>query len=401
MCQLTLIDLGNKTYNRIAAVTLMRENSKITNKDGCGVYNPVSGIQKTDSQASSLSLLGHDMKLAKMNDDPLICHVRNATTTLEKKLLSSEHAHPFWSSHFILAHNGSLVFKEKEREAEYKDKELIDSEIFLAELEKNYDPKSVVETLTKTMNLFRGKFAFLIYHKPEKTYYVVRGKTATLYVSEVSMDDGKKGIIVNTELDSLNASIMYITNLLSVLGTDTVFDNPKLLEVESIYKLHEHSLEKIGTLLETTKEVVTVTNFVRGTANTTVDSTAMGVMTETGGSKNAVTKWIAKWLSKNGLSIIELDWMSFELMGKCLLDCSAEDVRVLVTLLVDLEKRNNVKYRKLWESICAYSFPVTLYHRYPDLKFPYFLTEMNVFKNTYNMEREELEIVGIKIAKEW
>jgi predicted glutamine amidotransferase len=406
MCELSLIDLGNRKANGVLATIMMRENSRLQNKDGCGTFNAHRGVLRSAKPAYSLLNLSEafvELDGKSIDDGPILCHVRAASLTLANKLLTFEHAHPFQSDHYVFAHNGTLTFKSKEKEDAYKDKEVIDSEMFLDQLEKCYTG-NVYEDLVTTMDLFRGKFAFLIYHIPEGKYYVVRGKTASLHYWEVATN-GVPGIVINTEKDHMESEMVTGRNILKIFGMDVTSEQiiPKAIDEETVNVLDPatHKLVLLGKISETPKEVVsTPVNFHRGgriESGTTSGAIIMGGTTA--GAETVIEK-LVKIAEANALDIRDLDKLAVTLMDKCLLEFGINDPKVLLEWLVSLGKSNNPKYLKLWRKMTTFATSDALYKRYPELSFPYFLTDMSKFKFIFRAEKELLKEHKITIVEE-
>lgn len=373
MCQMTLINVDNTKAMFMLAINLMMENSRISNKDGCGIFSPSTGVSKTELAASVLLNLGETVVGKFKKVEPMICHVRAASFSSDKKLLSSEHAHPFESEHYVFQHNGTLSFKNKTDEEKYKDKELIDSEMFLAELEKNYTGDIVVD-VNKTMELFYGKFAFMIYHKPEDCFYIIRGRAATLYKTELVVPNTTivRGLVVNTESISMHEAIMRASNCLQLSGIRLDPTKAELLETETAYKLDGYTLVKLGTVKENDKPVAA--NFSQNTR-----PQAAGYSKMEDGYLTKIIKYMVDW----GLGPEDMDELAMVLIGKGFVDFDYEDKTSYTKYLEELERRFNNHLKRKWQEMLISSFGGNLYAIFPELQFPYFLTEPSKFKEIY------------------
>ena len=218
MCQLSFIHVPNdlKLEKTILAIQFLI-NSRITHTDGWGFYSNAH-IMKSKLNASLTSNLGELINIYVKEKEPIIAHVRAASTGTE---VIKENAHPFETKDLILAHNGTLSFRKKEEEEKWevlckenkKYEDMIDSEIFITLLQQDYEKKqkkSFPLVIKETMEKFYGKFAFLIYVKPEKKYYIIRGRTATLFGCQILLKDSPIGIIINTEKHDLEKTVTFL-----------------------------------------------------------------------------------------------------------------------------------------------------------------------------------------------
>ena len=391
MCQLSLINTDDMDMTYLLAVNLMMENSRTSNKDGSGIFLPGVGVSKTQNASSELLNLGDavigSVRLAKIKEPvPMLCHVRAASFSLTKKLITEEHAHPFESEHFVFAHNGTLTFKSVTDENRYKDKELIDSEIFLAELELKYTG-DVVADVNSTMDLFTGKFAFIIYHKPEAQFYVIRGKSATLFQKRLLNDKTKevKGLVINTENLSLHDACLRASNCYQLWGDRYDPEKAELLEAETAYKLDGFSLVEVGKVKENEKPVVT--NFYRGGYS----QTAHGEVRTTTATVTSVIEYMKSW----GIGPVDMDEICKKVLGYGLIDMEYANKIVFTKFLTDLNVRYVPSFKESWKDMITSSYRYSLYLLFPELQFPYFLTEPSKFKEIYAqfiaMRKEEYE----------
>jgi hypothetical protein len=185
---------------------------------------------------------------------------------------------------------------------------------------------------------------------------------------------------------------------LALLGVEMKFTDPKQLETETIYRLDDHILVKVGELKETPKEVVSYnTGFTKG-ANPNGNLPAIAATA--GANQVTTSRWLSGFLVRNEMNITELDWTAEVLFDKGMLDFIPDDFHKLIKLLTELERRNNAKYKRLWRTMRNYNSVNFLYKRYPGLEFPYFLTDMKEFKGIYHKESERLAPRGVKFENE-
>ena len=182
MCQLCAVNLNNSALNSIFLSTQLTIDA-IGNQDGTGFITTEKGgkinLWKSKLAADDIENLGSIIKDHVINSNPIIAHVRAASTGIK---VERENAHPFVGKRFALAHNGRLYDKnEVVRDNQKKDADdtgiASDSLKFLSALElvaKENKSMTIVELLNKAMEEFKGKFAFLIYDSATEKHYAVR-----------------------------------------------------------------------------------------------------------------------------------------------------------------------------------------------------------------------------------
>lgn len=397
MCELILVSLGNERLNKRLAYMLAEEDSD-TNKDGFGFYNPkLDKVWKTELTANIINDIGKIMSSEEFGTRPLMAHVRATSTSYfggsYKKTVDKAHAHPFESDKYILAHNGTIEFKEDAKNKEYQEKDMIDSQAFLEELTVNEKP--FVEALTETTNKFFGKFAFLIVDRKAKQQYVVRGRTATLYKSEVTINGKPAGYVVNTSKLDLERVMLRFKNLVEMEGTLFDYVESELLEPESVYIATTQFVKKIGDVLETTKPVPVTTyhreTFQSGNAYQRPNCVASGVGIER--YVNATVEFVQKY----ALSLQELDDLCMELFYEPLLGLSEEQIALFsMTILGDLSQRSLPKLTRRWRELLAADprsrFDVIVKR---DLQFPYFLSSNGKVKGALKAAWREKKVADL------
>jgi predicted glutamine amidotransferase len=235
-------------------------NTYQANHDGWGIFGG-GEVFKTEMNAQMTSNIGEWVNKVHIKTSPMITHVRLASIGGK---VCQENSHPFETTSFVLAHNGTLVIKRGKEvyinglktkwKAEKPD--IIDSEVFALVLEEEYKfEKDFVKVLNKTMDNFCGKFAFIIYCKPEDSYYIVRGKSADLHVVTFTKEqDVIAGIAVNTEKTSLERTIHIFENCLQANNLILKHTDIEELAKETIYKFGANKLVKVGEIKESEKE---------------------------------------------------------------------------------------------------------------------------------------------------
>lgn len=396
-----LVHTKNPAVNKLIGMVLMTYDSYVHNRDGTGYFNPKCGINKTIIPACLITNFGIVLDEKELDNGPLMCHVR-AASTQNKDLLTEEHVHPFESQHFVLQHNGTLIFKDKTKEKEYENLKIIDSEIFLLELEKNYTG-DVYADVKKTVDLFYGKFAFMIYHKPEKSFYVIRGKTATLFKQRIVINN-EEGFVINTEIDTLEKGILLALNLLQLQGVSTeLADKPEAVKGETAYKVEGINLLELGSVIQTEAPVATnftwagnpVTNIVGETAKTAKTykpaRPVNGTITELEKGKKDMVNNIISFLAVSGISLTDLDKIMYVALERPISNYNYSlDHEIYERILAGLTRRINNRIKEMWNVMVGYGGSERLYKKYSDptkplmLQFPYFLTESSMFKKIYD-----------------
>ena len=263
MCQHILVNLHDVELNEKMLLILGMYGS-LTNKDGFGIAS-VSTTLKSEYPMYLDLTVGKDIKgLKSAKSNPLMGHVRNASPNVPVCL---ENTHPFLENNIVFQHNGKLspknpkefvldyeteVLDEKTGKSEKKTYKYSDSMLFFKEFLKVYkDEEHFIDSLKETMDKFYGKFAFMF--NIGNTHYVIRGKTADLYISYLMDEDGKKalGYVVCTSFANLDVGSILLSNLNQLEGKPRLnFSVPTALEEETVYKAGKFGLIKIGKLEE-------------------------------------------------------------------------------------------------------------------------------------------------------
>jgi glucosamine 6-phosphate synthetase-like amidotransferase/phosphosugar isomerase protein len=246
MCELIFVDTKDNLVNILTTYALLLTDGA-KNPDGFGIFTEKSGLFKTEIQPNNIDSLSTLIKY-KCNSDIILAHVRYAS---DKKTVNNEKAHPFETEKLIFSHNGGLEFNNPDK---YKNRNLIDSEVFLSELNENYG-RYLPEALIDTMKNFTGKFAFLIYSKVENMYYIVRGLTAKLYMSRISVNGIDIGFVVNTDDVDLEKSLSVVKDFIFLINGDRLeYTNPLLLHSEKIYYVNNKQLIESGHKVKENKK---------------------------------------------------------------------------------------------------------------------------------------------------
>lgn len=384
MCQLSFIDTEKAELNRLYTLTQSIFNSKVSHKDGFGFYSENSEIWKTAIAASNLSNMGMFLKV--LDKKPVMFHCRQASS-INKTLLGENYAHPFETEKLILAHNGTLEVKEGSPSLTK-----IDSQIFLERLTENYFGIELPEAISKTVDEFYGKFAFLIFDKINKEYYFVRGESANLNYYQFTNKKTEKpvGIAVNTENESFVDGLMYLHNY--AMLTDNSFnefkvENIKQFEPNTIWKyLNNGVMEKVGEVKETKKEIPVITTLFR--SEKYYDDYGCGAYWSRNREKKESINFldISEYMNEWSVDLEYMDELAFSMLGKGLLEITEEDSELFLVGLNILQKhfiQEPRKCKSTWKGIVA-KISATDAH-FGNLQFPWFMDKnINTFRKIYS-----------------
>jgi len=391
MCQLSYISFNNKAMNSVYLLNQIRINASAGHRDGCGFFVPETGIWKTDLPADIISNLGRIIRGNISGKSPIISHVRRATFTNNVKTKSIDKSHPFQTDKLIFAHNGHLDLKDdKIKNPDLNDK--IDSEIFLYYLDKAFTGDNLYTALAETMKLFTGKFAFLIYDRINKKYYVVRGESATLFYVVYN-----GGLVINTERESLLRGLSDFVNDLQLIPAiferkaydppDIVISDIKEIPPETVFEINGLELIKLGEIKENKKvwESVWNSEAARGFNSKGFLNTPKGVG-YVGGAENSNAEKILNFLREYDIDLLYLDRMCSVLFGKGLLECEDDDITCLVDDVLNFVVKNTKKHyirewRKLRKKASELS-PIELNVK-TGLSFPYMFDELANLRQAY------------------
>lgn len=383
-------------------------NSRGIHNDGVGLFQYSSkddtyNLWKNEKAPAAMEGWGRILFETVQTNDPVLMHVRNATMhgSRNVKIISEEKSHPFDSKGLVLAHNGTLELREDVDKKRYEKEELIDSEIFLEELIKDYDPakKNFAEAMKESMGRFYGKFAFMVFDKINRQYFMVRGKTKTLYRLNIIEKDseGKEkyiGFVVNTEKEDLVFGVnLFIQNVKSILGRDLYIENDEYTEIdqETIFEFNGKDFSKIGEV----KEVEKYLNVNAAAANRAYNNgkkeespgeIPFGKTTGGDTSKLSVTLQDAvnfgislrEFMDKSGMTLEEVEFMSLEVFNKPLSELHIDEIDMMVTdFFPNLEPHITKPKKEIWKSIKDSNLKyfvnsLQVYDEFEEIKFPYF-----------------------------
>ena len=401
MCQLTFVNLQDPLLNKMHLTTQFIVNTEKTHRDGFGFFTDTTphGLFKSANTPTLVSNLGEVISYHVKNTNPIMGHVRLATTTNGVKSVDKTKSHPFESKDFVLAHNGTLETEDLElmKSPEYKD--LIDSAIFLEELQKTYNslkPKDVYTALTETMKKFRGKFAFLIYCKKDKMWYIARGDLAKLHYAEVfqtyqnnSTGGSKIGFIVNTDKDDLTQALHLSTQLFNVArpGSFYYFSELKELQAKSVFQVNGLDLVRLGDITEVPLYRPAVV--VYGGRSTVTEFPVQNGRNTVGWMNSIKTQYgedaekLHEVMTTLKVTFEELDQIMYFVFNCGLLGCEHSEIEyVLKNVVPALKKQISRQKSTLWDKITKIYPPMTAY-RICNLQFPWMLNEMKILNPTW------------------
>lgn len=362
-------------------VYLLGKEGAERHDDGCGLINSQCAIWKTEKAANKITNLGKIINSIIVDDFAVPFHIRMATFGIE---VTKENAHPFLGEYFVLMHNGTLLPIDGE---EPKDKKRdSDSLEFLRCLdsERKKNPKEKFEDhFNKAMENFAGKFAFIIREIKTKKDYIVRGRTADLYISNIKKDGKLIGYVINTSNITLRDALLEFENIASIhTGCSFEFSQPVLLSAETIFLAGLHSIEKVGSAKENTvvkkiekeepadsraRSLVPVTRPFHSSDREKMPASLEKIM-------RLATRYY-DFLSEHSLTLLDLQVM-FKLMGGIsLLEASSKDLAFFSDHMIP-KISTSKKFRKKVKSILNDGpFPYDFYKAYPFFEYPWMLND--------------------------
>lgn len=385
MCQLTYCNLHDAYLNTLMIYFLSTIGS-VRHDDGCGVICSDNKIWKSKHQAKNLTNLGEILYESVQDNKPVPFHIRMATHGIA---VNDENAHPFTGKHFILMHNGTLLPKDG---SEPKDKEKdSDSLRFLNALDAMKDKKkdtSFPEIFNETMENFSGKFAFIIRDIDTKTDYIVRGKTAELYVSYLTINGKASGYVVNTSNSTMKDAFMQFINVASLSGANNYeLSEPTLLAIETIFVGRDKGLDKLGETKETTVIKPAIVAQKNNSSSTALlpPSRVQSLMGhnsnfEQVGEILTLSNKIYEYLSDHSLELIDLQMMFHAIAGISLLEITREDLKMFVQYMIPKVSCEKIIRNRVKTLLNGKRFPDELYEAHK-LEYPWPVNEGKILKN--------------------
>lgn len=404
MCQLTFLH-GQTPFVKAVLGNLTLMNSA-GNSDGHGFYfpPPVKSYYKTKVSGGDKVFEDDYWEMIEncvndLEEVSVLSHVRSAS--INQKIINAENAHPHHAGSIILMHNGTLEPDDILLEIDDR----IDSYWFTKRLADIVGRKHLKpEHISKAMEDFRGKFAFLIADtKQPDIVFIVKGKSASLGIANFVDEDGNNiCFAVNTMKKNLE-TIMLPMIWRAIMSRDVFLaEEPKELEDESIYIYDIPT----GSLILTEQEIKE-RDFLRKTSPVSNRGAYSGM----GFSENHVSSYQSAssegrlvyelCISANDmhLSFSELNHIFLLMHGCSILYANEQEIRSTAEFLVKLRKtwetNSTKKKTKLWiESVESFSkkapdFPlISLYEMVPKFRFPWFLNSTGGLKNVRSRIKE-------------
>jgi predicted glutamine amidotransferase len=348
MCELALVNLKDPVLNSIFMTTQLQVDAMAGNRDGTGVFSvgeQDSFIWKTELDATDVLDLGFRIRDCTAGSIyPLMGHARWASKGIK---VDPKNSHPFIGKRFVLAHNGTLYGKDEEvdRYAVSTDtNRASDSLKFLETLEKTakeFPDIPFIEIFQKSMDMYKGKFAFIIYDYTLDKHYVIRGDSADLHVvffyDGVEKTSKSLGYAVNTKKDSLIRSAGFSTPIMQAASNSQIFHGDIIeLDKETVYEATGEGLVKIGTVKE---NVITYKSYTTTSYGKNQDWFSWG-----GGANSGLeideripewkySKRIYTYMVANFLTHRDIDALFFIFLGVRVSDC---DIHHLTTFATDV-----------------------------------------------------------------
>jgi predicted glutamine amidotransferase len=391
MCQLILANTHNKIMNRLLYFILSLKDSDTGNKDGFGYTtgDRVFCSDKTPFTAGIATIIQN----SSISTKPVAGHVRSASFVVGKeRMLGAEFSHPFISDDYILMHNGTLEFIDIEYAKKYKDARLIDSQMFLLELQESTTKNPLLtlsDHMKETMKKFRGKFAFIIYEKATATFYAIRGKTADLHYAKVIVNK-KPGIVINTAMKELKDTLSYATELCKIFNIELSYEEPQLIKPETINVLTDDEIIEVSDITENARPVAITTWFSDGDYEEGESWVGGSRYTQRRAEKkqpsdstnNNIHK-LSKFMSGNGIPPSELDEIWYHLYGNGLLNITEKQLELFVEKAIPtFNKRRShnqyVYYERLQTKLKTSN--LREFFSKSKLQFPYILNDVQTLK---------------------
>ena len=377
MCQLIFCNINNRNFLRKYTLFQAIIDSNGRHDDGYGHYYEGGNVLRTKIAAKNISNLG-DL-LSDVNKTKIMAHCRDASIGVP---VEDIYSHPFESNNFILAHNGALNVRDG---IILEKTSLSDSENFLFVLDKVYEKdnkKDVPKAISNTMKNFHGTFAFLIYEKKTKLFYAVRGKTKTLFTSEITIDN-TKGYVINTEKDSLDQCTTIVKKLMELDKTNIEISDSKVLEAEKIYLLGE-TIKEVGTIKETSAPVyIGWVGRNRSTtlpANNTIKK-GIDFVPPLPINVSKLFDVIEEWLWLHNLSLRDLDLALFTKYGTTKLSCSEGELEDIFEILKSAVNITDATSAKVFKFVREWGQLSSDFYIDYKLQFPYFInTDLDVIE---------------------
>lgn len=411
MCQLSYVKLPTDALSR-RLLLLMSATGASVHKHGWGAMetkNEKSKYIKCSIPANCTTNYGN--VISKLSG-PLIGHIRLASAQVP---VTDENAHPFVAKGIMQVHNGTLVPKDDKKHVTHKDVEsepdpstgLVtltkvkrsDSEVFFEYFMKMYEQHKTdfVKAVQEAMKEFTGKFALMYHVESTASTYIIRGKTADLYITYLKESSDEKapvmGYAVNTSKDVLENCCLLLSNLEQLDGRhELLFSEPALLAEETIFLAKEFGLEKVGEIKENTS---VYSSYSRGVIDTwegyNDDDNLLGIQpvaknTPINYAADNAIKYAAeiyKFMEDFSMSPKDMSRLYYQIFNASLLETDDGTMKFFTTKLMDkLRSRTTKIIRKRLKAATGGKLPSDVYITY---EFPWML----------NSKDKQVELVNL------
>lgn len=369
MCQLTYSNLHGSYMNSLMVYELAIIGSE-KHDDGCGMICSNNKIWKTEMSAANIINLGDILDGYVTDRKPIPFHIRSATWGIEVK---KENSHPFDGKHYILMHNGTLLLRNGE---EPKDKKHdSDSARFLKELDdaKDKNPMANFEKIFNiAMDNFAGKFAFIIREKETSKDYIIRGKTAELWITTVKDNNKNIGYVINTSDITMKDAFHQFINISAMMRIsegELEWSKPELLKAETIFEATDMNLVEIGSSKEFTpvKKEEKKAQFIAGTRNEITPRISEN------SDIGKIIKYAARiynFLNEHSMTLLDLQMMFTIMGGLSLLEITMEDLDMFVEYMIPKISTGGILKTQVRQILNGKSFPNEIYEKY-NLEYPW------------------------------
>jgi hypothetical protein len=230
------------------------------------------------------------------------------------------------------------------------------------------------------MDLFTGPFAFLIYSKLEKEYYVVRGETKKLHIATIQTGD-VVGFVINTEKDDLECNLENTIKMLHLVDVKATCGDAELVPEKTIniVDVKNNCITKVGDVKENKPYVAPVTTYATG---------AMPIANE------KVMNTIYNFMYEIEINITELDNLMNYLFGYGMAYMGKDDYEEFADFYIPklmgyftVQKR--VEVNELY-NMSTHTNMIELLNEH-GLQFPYFLNKYSKLKKALDAAMKPAE----------
>lgn len=398
MCQISYFNTGDSQLNRELFVIASAMGASV-HKHGWGIINPTGESAKS---AIPANLCMNSGSFINRIDGPLMGHIRLASAQVP---VTTKNSHPFDINDIFQLHNGTLVPNDEKKHNVEETLETTnehgtkiiskikrsDSLVFLEHLAIKYHEAEgdFIKALTESMKDFHGKFAFVYFLKGTGEKFIVRGKTADLYIlyfRESKETDSKiTGYAINTSKDVLETSVLVLSNLQQSRGQEPLYySDAKLLKEETIFVPDEFDVREVGSIKETgwaTKYAAWENedyfsdygrggSFTKGNGTTPINY-ADGDIVKYAGE-------IFAFMDEYSVSLHQIMTLWSKTYECSILEAEKAHMKHFVTKVLGTLRSSTTKaIRKQVRNLCGGNFPVEIYIR-EDVEFPWMINPKNV-----------------------